>query len=198
MTDNDAHGIGREQVVDLINSVLQKVEEKEGSSRDRLIREVMALQDLIEQTRQEIGETHVGDVSFTHIPTATDELGAVIAATEEATSVIMDSCDQIGDKVENCDQAVKDGVMDEITKIMQACSFQDITGQRITKVTKNLKAIEDKVGALVRILEDKIPGIPKISSTDDREGDELLKNGPQMPDKAVSQEDIDKLLADLF
>ena len=29
-------------------------------------------------------------------------------------------------------------------------------------------------------------------------GDERLKNGPQMPDKAVSQDDIDKLLADLF
>ena len=196
--EHDVPGIGRDQVVQLINSVLEKVEAQEDTSRGRLLKEVQALQNLIEETRKDIGDTNVGDVAFTHIPTATDELGAVIAATEAATSVIMDSCDNLTNKAEGFEAETKDYVLGEVTKILEACSFQDITGQRINKVTRNLQAIEEKVGALVKVLAEKIPGLPSGVSRDEREGDELLKNGPQMPDKAISQEDIDKLLADLF
>ena len=198
MADNEASGLGRDQVIDLINSVLERVEAKEDQDREKIIREVKALQDLIKETRQEIADTNVGDVSFTHIPTATNELGAVVAATEAATGVIMDSCDNITDKAADFDSEAKDYIMGEVTKILEACSFQDITGQRIGKVTKNLRSIEEKVGALVKILAERIPGLPMGSDDDMREGDDLLKNGPQMPDKAVSQADIDKLLADLF
>jgi chemotaxis protein CheZ len=159
---------------------------------------VQALQKIIEETRQDIGDTRVGDVAFTHIPTATDELGAVVAATEAATSIIMDSCDNLTNKADGFEPETKDYVLGEVTKILEACSFQDITGQRINKVTRNLQAIEEKVSALVKVLADKIPGIPGRDYEDSREGDELLKNGPQMPDKAISQDDIDKLLADLF
>lgn len=191
-------GIGRDKVIEIINSVIGRVEAKEELSREKLYNEVKALHNLIEETRIEISETRVGDVSFKHIPTATDELGAVIAATEAATGVIMDSCDSITKEAEKLPAEQKDFMLVEVTKILEACSFQDITGQRITKVTKNLKSIEEKVGALMQILTDKIPGLPYDEEEDARVGDERLKNGPQMPDKAVSQEDIDKLLADLF
>ena len=193
-----AAGIGRDQVVEIINSVIERVEAKEELSREKIFSELKALQELIEETRQEISQTKVGDVSFKHIPTASDELGAVIAATEAATGVIMDACDSISHKAEKMPEGDKNLLLDEVTKILEACSFQDITGQRITKVTKNLKSIEDKVSALMKILDEKIPGLPMASEEDDRVGDERLKNGPQMADKAVSQDDIDKLLADLF
>ena len=190
--------IDRDKVVGLIHSVLEKVEAKEDVTREKLFGELRSLLDLIEQTRREISETRVGDVSFTHIPTAAGELDAVIAATEAATSVIMDSCENITSHAGELPEENRDALMNEVTKILEACSFQDITGQRITKVTKNLQSIEEKVGALLKVLEEKIPGIPQGEEIDTREGDERLKNGPQMPDKAVSQEDIDKLLADLF
>lgn len=191
-------GLGRDQVVELINSVIGKVEAKEELSREKIFKELKALQDLIEETRQEISDTKVGDVSFKHIPTAAGELDAVIAATEAATSLIMDSCDNITAEAEKIAPESKELMLGEVTKILEACSFQDITGQRITKVTRNLQSIEEKVGALLAILADKIPGLPMGSDEDERVGDERLKNGPQMPDKAVSQSDIDKLLADLF
>lgn len=195
---SEIQGLGRDQVVDLINSVLERVEAKEDQDREKIIREVKALQELVEETRKEISQTNVGDISFTHIPTATDELGAVIAATEAATDVIMDSCESITAKSENLDPDAKTAIMGDVTKILEACSFQDITGQRITKVTKNLKSIEEKVNALVKILANRISDLPVGSDEDTRIGDERLKNGPQLPDKAVSQADIDKLLADLF
>jgi chemotaxis protein CheZ len=191
--------IRRDQVVNIINSVIEKVEAAEDVSREQLYQELQALHDLIEETRREISETHVGDVAGKHIPTATDELDAVVKATEVATSAIMDSCDEITSLSAKAPTEVESQLMNEVTKILEACSFQDITGQRISKVVKNLKIIDEKVTNLIGILQDKIPGLPMESDgADKRVGDARLLNGPQMPDKAVNQDDIDKLLADLF
>lgn len=194
----DKREIGRDKVVQIINSVIEKVGAAEEISREHIYHELKALHDLIEETRHEISATRASDISDTHIQSATDELDAVVLATEEATGKIMDSCDSISAYSEQLDPAHKDFMIGEVTKVMEACSFQDITGQRITKVVKSLKTIEQKVNSLLGVLEEKMPGLPKTPLTDDREGDSKLLNGPQLPDKAVSQADIDKLLADLF
>jgi chemotaxis protein CheZ len=191
--------IRKDQVVDIINSVIQKVEAASDSSREQIYNELRNLHQLIEETRQQISETHVGDVAGKHIPTATDELDAVVKATEIATSTIMDACDKITTISASTEAKLETNLVNEVTKILEACSFQDITGQRISKVIKNLRIIDEKVSNLITILHDKIPGLPMRSDDDDtRTGDARLMNGPQMPDKAVSQDDIDKLLADLF
>lgn len=189
---------GRDKVIKIINSVLEKVGTND-VNLDALYHELKDLQAIIEDTRKEIGATYVGDVSDKHIPTATDELDAVVAATAEATGTIMDSCEQITQLMENAEPALRDPVVEKVTGIFEACSFQDITGQRITKVISSLKQIETKVNALLSILTDKLPGLEnnlKSDGADTREGDARLLNGPQMSDKAISQSDIDKLLAD--
>ena len=190
--------IGRDKVVKIINSVIEKVGAAEEVSREHIYHELRALHDLIEETRKEISAARMGDISGTHIPSATDELDAVVAATEVATGTIMDSCDAITAYSENLDSAHKDFLVGEVTKVLEACSFQDITGQRITKVIRSLKTIDEKINGLMAVLEDKIPGLPSTALEDTRVGDSRLLNGPQMPDKAISQDDIDKLLADLF
>ena len=85
-------------------------------------------------------------------------------------------------------------------KIFEACSFQDITGQRITNVVKTLKKIEAKVSKMILIIASRIPGIDdsgdQSPENDDKTEDEKLLNGPQMAYKAISQDEIDKLLAD--
>lgn len=58
-------GIGRDQVVELINAVLERVEAKEELSREKLYNEVRALHELIEETRLEISQTQV--LSLIHI-----------------------------------------------------------------------------------------------------------------------------------
>jgi len=190
--------IGRDKVVQIINSVIEKVEAAEDVSREHIYQELKALHQLIEETRKEISLSRASDVSGTHIPDATDELDAVVAATEVATGTIMDSCEAISAYCDKLDEPHKDFLTSEVTKVLEACSFQDITGQRITKVVKSIKQIDEKVSKLMSVLEEKIPGIPSSVLVDTREGDAKLLNGPQMPDKAVSQDDIDKLLADLF
>jgi chemotaxis protein CheZ len=190
--------IGRDKVVQIINSVIEKVGAAEDISREHIYKELVDLHNLIEETRREISASRVSDISGTHIPDATDELDAVVAATEVATGTIMDACDAMTDYSGKLDAAHNDFMVSEVTKILEACSFQDITGQRITKVVKSIKHIEEKINNLMKVLEDKIPGLPSTVLKDTRTGDARLLNGPQMPDKAVSQDEIDKLLADLF
>jgi len=190
--------IGRDQVVKIINSVIEKVGAAEDVSREHIYHELKALHDLIEETRNEISASRASDISGTHIPDATDELDEVIAATEVATGTIMDSCDAITAYSDKVGAPHKEVFLNEVTKILEACSFEDITGQRINKVVKSIKQIDEKINRLMSVLEEKIPGLPSTVLQDTRVGDAKLLNGPQMPDKAISQDDIDKLLADLF
>ncbi len=198
MTANEKPGIGRDKVVEIISSVIRKVEEAGDTSREAIYKELKDLRSLIEETRQDISSARMSDIAGKHIPTATDELDAVVAATEVATEAIMDACDNLSTVSGKLPGDDGQAVMNEVTKILEACSFQDITGQRITKVVKSLKTIDEKVSRLLEILEDKIPGLPVSEEQDNRSADAKLMNGPQLPDKAVSQADIDKLLADLF
>ena len=198
MTSPEKTGIGRDKVVEIISSVIRKVEEAGDTSREAIYTELKDLRNLIEETRRDISSARMSDIGGKHIPTATDELDAVVLATEVATESIMDACDSLSAQAGNLPAESNQAVMADVTKILEACSFQDITGQRITKVVRSLKTIDEKVSRLLEILEDKIPGLPTTEEQDTRSADAKLMNGPQSAGKAVSQADIDKLLADLF
>ncbi|HBR69980.1 MAG TPA: chemotaxis protein [Rhodospirillaceae bacterium] len=188
----------RDQVVKIIKSVINKVEAVEGVERETIYRELKNLHDIIEEARKEVGAARAGDISGKHIPTATDELDEVVRATAEATGTIMDACDIISTKAAEAG-APGEAITTEVMKIYEACSFQDITGQRIKKVVSTLTAIEVKVNALMKVLGEKMPGLHAEGDGGDEEdgrvGDARLLNGPQMKDKAISQAEIDKLLS---
>ncbi|MCB9982303.1 MAG: protein phosphatase CheZ [Rhodospirillales bacterium] len=190
---------GREQVVQIINSVVSKIENVGGDATTTgIFKELKALQRVIEEARADIGLTRPTDIKDKHIPTATDELDAVVEATAEATGTIMDCCEIIQERASEASEDACDAINNEVIKIYEACSFQDITGQRITKVVSTLKTIEEKVGKLVEVLGERLP-IEEGESGDEDDGktiEERLLNGPQMPDKAITQDDIDKLLED--
>lgn len=200
----------KEQVVHIVNSVLEKVRSSSEISKEAIYQELEELKRIIDDARSGIGSAQAGDITGKHIPTATDELDAVVEATAEATGSIMDACEAIEGHVSSLDAEQQGKVMDEITKIYEACTFQDITGQRITKVVRALRDIESKVSHLLTVLGEKLPGLGEDSGEGatlaagqqgtqqgsvEPQGDEALLNGPQMADEAISQDDIDKLLA---
>ena len=47
--------------------------------------------------------------------------------------------------------AYQKSVNESCMKIFEACSFQDITGQRITKVVKSVTYVEDRVNDLIAV-----------------------------------------------
>ncbi|MBK67085.1 MAG: chemotaxis protein CheZ [Rickettsiales bacterium] len=165
-----------------------------GTGNKQLYNELKALAHYIDMAKEELAQLNPANIGSEQIPSATDELDAVIKATEEATSTIMDSCEKIEQIAEEFDDGnLKDKLFENVTNIYEACGFQDITGQRISKVVKTLAHIEGQVDMIVEILGNDLGDA--VKEEDDREGDEKLLNGPQMQDQAISQDDIDALLA---
>jgi len=133
---------------------------------------------------------------------ASSELDAIVSATESATSDILDAAETIEKSVEMlATQGADKGQLGEVlpemtgqlTRIMEACGFQDLTGQRITKVVHALRHIEDRVSSILEIWEPQDFADIPVESRDKADGDSALLGGPQSDKNRTSQEDIDAL-----
>ena len=164
--------------------------------------DVEALARYIDTARSEIADLRPDDINAEHIPAATDELSAIVGATEQATNTIFEAVESIEALTEKMPQEVAEQVSAAITSIFEACGFQDITGQRITKVVTALQKVESRVDDLLSAFGDDIkprerPKEPAKKGTAPSGAparpDEDLMNGPQLPEDAISQDDIDAL-----
>jgi chemotaxis protein CheZ len=182
-----------EMVADVVHAVLATMSGDLSAQETSLLAEVEALGHTIACAKAEIAALQVDDINDSHIPFATDELDAIVAHTATATNAILTSCETLDAVAEGLtgEPAVK--LQDATTRIYEACSFQDITGQRITKVVTTLKAIEAKVAQIIKTFGAKSEATP-LEEPPAPEAVELL-NGPQLPSNAMDQSDIDKLLA---
>ena len=150
----------------------------------------------IAKAKEEIREMRPHDISQERIPTAGAELEAITRDTENATHTIMNSAeammgfsiDQFGGDA----GAYKGAVDDEVMKIFEACSFQDITGQRVSKVVNVLKQIEERVGKLANTLgvEDSTP---QEMTAEEKRRHDLLLNGPAIGGPETKQDAIDAM-----
>jgi chemotaxis protein CheZ len=86
---------------------------------------------------------------------------------------------------------------EHITKLFEACSFQDLTGQRITKVVKTIDFIEDRIETMQVIWGRKdIEKIPVPDNDLDKKDDGLVLHGPSdAAGGAISQDEVDKLFS---
>jgi len=186
---------------------------KDASAPVNVYSELERLAAYIDAAKREIADIRPQDVKDEYLPGATDELDAIVEATADATNTIMDSCEVIEGVMADVNEAVAAKLMDATTHIYEACTFQDITGQRIGKVVTALKNIEERIDALVLTLgDDTIKPQNKNAKSEsadaknkgakgkDAKGkqnitDADLLEGPQLGDKAKSQAEIDDLLA---
>ena len=77
--------------------------------------------------------------------------------------------------------------------VFEACSFQDITGQRITKVVKSVTYVEDRVSALIAVWgKEEIDRI-EVKAETDKTANEKLMHGPALEGESITQAEIDKL-----
>ena len=94
----------------------------------------------------------------------------------------------------NKDQA--SDIQEQVVKIFEACNFQDLTGQRITKVVNAFCFIEQRVDHMMEIWGG-IEGFKDIEKFDlpERTDHEELLNGPALEEdeNVASQDDIDAL-----
>jgi chemotaxis protein CheZ len=183
-----------DQIADVVRAMLDTVSGDVSASDLKLYREIESLADYIHAAKAEIAALRPGEIKNEFIASATDELDAIVGATEAATNEIMDAAEHLGSLSAMMDSEVADRMNDITTRIFEACTFQDITGQRITKVVKMLKEIEGRVENLVKAFGSDIES-PSARQEKDVLTDEDLLNGPQLPSTAADQAEIDRLLA---
>ena len=176
-------------VAEIVRAMLSSMRGDLGAQEASLLTEVEELGHTIARARAEIVALRVDDITASHIPSATDELGAIVHHTAAATHAILEACetlDAVGDALAGEPART---VQEATTRIYEACSFQDITGQRIAKVVSTLTAIEHKVAQIVAAFS------PSSGHDVAAVAEGGLLNGPQLPANAMDQSDIDRLLA---
>jgi chemotaxis protein CheZ len=195
---NNRPEVSREEIHLAVEEVISSLTGTLSLSDIKLYRELEDLARFIQSAKREIAALRPQDIPDEHIPMATDELDAVVAATAHATGEILDRAEALEKLAPSLPPEAAAEITDAVTRIFEASNFQDVTGQRITKVVKALKYIENKVDSLVTAFgtrEMELPPSPPVEEPDD---DSKLLHGPQLPAVANTQAEIDAILAGLF
>ena len=188
--------IDRNMVMDVVTAVLTTMSGDLTSNETSLLGEIESLGRTIAAAKEEIAALQVDDIRDRDIPFATDELDAIVQHTAVATNAILESCEMLDEVAAAVSGDAAARLQDAVTKIYEACSFQDITGQRITKVVTTLKTIEAKVAQIISKFGANIDAAQRRERAPAAASEVVeLLNGPQLPSNAMDQSDIDKLLA---
>ncbi len=168
---------------------------------ETLRQELMGLLKYINRVREEIASISRPADEDHQFVTMAEQLDAVIRSTDEASNTIMSRAEGNEDIVSQLRKSLTDpkqaALLDKISEhdmdIIQACSFQDLTSQRVTKVARSITYVEDRVSALAEVWgKEELDKV--VLRTEEKSDDEKLLNGPALdPSKSINQAEIDAL-----
>ncbi|MCK1643217.1 protein phosphatase CheZ [Bradyrhizobium sp. 157] len=171
---------------------------------EKLKVELDLIHDAISRTKREIAVLHGNSFNGEEMAKVNGELGAVVGGTEQATQQILEATEAIDQAATALSKNISpdqqkllsEEIQERVVSIFEACNFQDLTGQRISKVMNTMKFIEQHIVEMMEIWG----GVDAIKAhappiVDTREGDAKLLNGPKLDgdDGHASQNDIDAL-----
>jgi chemotaxis regulatin CheY-phosphate phosphatase CheZ len=117
---------------------------------DRLRFDVLDMTRAISRMRADLAAMHVDGEDRSPLHAASDELNQIVSKTEQATSTILGAAEQVQEQAWTLREAgVEPQACDRFdhlaTTIYTACSFQDLTAQRLRKVTEVLSYLEQRL-----------------------------------------------------
>jgi chemotaxis regulatin CheY-phosphate phosphatase CheZ len=165
---------------------------------DRVRFDLIEMAKAIARTRAEIAAIKPDAEHDGKIGAASVELDAIVRATERATSDVLAAAEQIQEaawtmREADIDPAICDRLDARATDIYTACSFQDLTGQRIHKVIDVLHYLEQRINAMIAIWGDAVDdgamtvtvaehaAEPESAALDQADVDLVLHVGPEAP-----------------
>ena len=168
--------------------------------------ELGSVYDAVQRTKQEIATLALMSFTNPEMGRVSQELNAVVGGTETATHRILQAGEEIEEAAKTLAAAIKNiqdqnlarDIIDQVTGIFEACNFQDLAGQRITKVTATLRFIEEHILRLMQIwggMEQLVDVEPAARAEYNRHP--KLVNGPKLDGDrgCVSQQEIDAMFA---
>ncbi|MBX3523971.1 MAG: protein phosphatase CheZ [Xanthobacteraceae bacterium] len=161
--------------------------------------ELRKIADYIVALRREIAVLQANEMHMKKIPAAGQELAAVVSSTEGATNEIMAIAENVMSADASDPAGYKAFVDKEMMAIFESCAFQDLTGQRISRVVKTLEHIEARVSRFATYtgVQDEAGHANEAEADAAARRERLLLNGPSIADEGNTQPDIDRLLAAL-
>ena len=158
--------------------------------------ELRTIADFIAKARDEIQALRPHEMRRDRLPSAGAELDAIVKDTETATNTIMGAAEAML----ACDAtdlaAYKAFVEEQAMAIFEACSFQDITGQRVSKVVGVLRQVEERVARLAENLGvDDTEAAEEDETPEQRRQREQILNGPALNGPETKQDEIDAMFA---
>lgn len=165
-----------------------------------------AMKDAIVQTKSELATLHRSESSGKGMKRAAGELDAVVESTEHATTQLLSAVEEIEARAGMLRSAALpagshehvDVILERVISAYEACNFQDLTGQRISKIVGVMKFIEEHLDRVIAAwstldsFRDLMAEAPVPMAADDERS---LLNGPKLDDDPghVDQTDIDAL-----
>jgi len=175
-------------VAELLTSSLQPLLRRIDVTMQKELRGILKK---IVTLRNEISKVHADDIANNRIPEMGKELSEVVKATEAATNSIMTAAETVLGAQDLAEAQYKELVTNQMMEIFEACSFQDITGQRVTKVVDTVEVIEERIVVLCEMLDSQEKGTgPVLSDKEQSKKDQLL-SGPSS--NGVDQNAIDAM-----
>ncbi len=188
--------IAIDEVAEVVASIMGTMRGDVSTVDLRVYKELDDLSEYISNARSEIAAVCPDVIRHEHLPAAADELDAIVTHTEEATGTILDAAETIDSEATKLGAQV---ISDQVILIFEACGFQDLTGQRISKIVATLKHIEDRIEKITSVFGIQLKQQHQAAKADRKEApkdpDAVLTHGPQLPENANNQEEIDALLA---
>ncbi|MCF8473193.1 MAG: protein phosphatase CheZ [Emcibacter sp.] len=194
LRSGDHQAVSLPDVAALTEVLMRSLESYFKSIDLTIYQECQSLADYINDARQEISSLSPNNDDEAGIPRAGLELEAIVQQTESATNTIMESAERIMEADPNDMPSYTDTVNDAVMQIFEACSFQDITGQRISKVVSTLEHVEERVASLVNILGVMEGPKKNKAPKEEIDPDKALLNGPALEGEGIDQSEIDALL----
>ena len=164
-----------------------------------LQRHLMSISEAIARTRQEIAELRQEQQAGR----TCDELHAVVQGTEQATNTILTASETVDGLARGIVRRSEDGatradaeaIQEQMQTVFEACNFQDLTGQRISKVVRTIVLVEERVGEMLRLWCGPTAAVSPAAPGPGRcTGEAALLNGPVLPgDATVSQDAVDAM-----
>jgi chemotaxis protein CheZ len=175
-----------------------------GGIDKKLQAEIFNLIQYIQRLRSEIAGIAQGKDDPTAFDSMGDRLDAIVESTAQATDTILAAMEAVDGCVEKLrahpEPAEIDSFCDTISEksmeAVEACSFQDLTGQRINKIVGSMKFVEERVNAMADLCgREEVQALADEWDLPEQLDDGVALEGPQNAGEGISQADIDDLFA---
>ena len=179
------------EILEVAERLVTVVHDSKQQANTSFAQELATIHAHISNTKEELAD--IPGYDGTRIPGAGKELEAIVEATEAATNQIMGQAEIILAADPSDLDAYLETVTNAVMQIFESCSFQDITGQRISKVVSALQYVDERVSLLADTFGFIIEESDQPENEEEQRKKDLMLHGPALEGDGIDQDEIDSL-----